>query len=97
LKKIPELGKKYVIMLRDIKIMEQINAYLQTQRTQEYIQEVRDFPEIQIVEKAIPEIKHIFPKRSIIAIIFFFLGIIISIFYGIVRASRQSSLLYIKK
>jgi hypothetical protein len=25
------------------------------------------------------------------------LGIIISIFYGIVRASRQSSLLYIKK
>ena len=91
LKKIPELGKKYVIMLRDIKIMEQINAYLQTQRTQEYIQEVRDFPEIQIVEKAIPESKHIFPKRSIIAIIFFFLGIILSVFYGIVKASRQST------
>lgn len=80
-----------MIMLRDIKIMEQINAYLQTQRTQEYIQEVRDFPEIQIVEKAIPEIKHIFPKRSIIAIIFFFLGIILSVFYGIIKASRQSS------
>ena len=97
LKKIPELGKKYVIMLRDIKIMEQINAYLQTQRTQEYIQEVRDFPEIQIVEKAIPEIKHIFPKRSIIAIIFFFLGIILSVFYGMIKVSRQSSFPSLKK
>lgn len=83
--KLPALSKTYVMMLRDIKIMEQINAYLQSQRTQEYIQEIRDVPAIQIIESGIPARKQTSPKRLIFAILSMFAGLILTFGYTIFK------------
>ena len=89
--KLPALSKSYITMIRDIKIMEQINAYLQSQRTQEYIQEIRDVPAIQIVEKAIPARKQSSPKRLIFSLLCFFAGAVLSSGFGIISTIRKNN------
>jgi uncharacterized protein involved in exopolysaccharide biosynthesis len=76
-------------MLRDIKIMEQINAYLQSQRTQEYIQEIRDVPAIQIIEAGIPPRKQISPKRLVFAFLTMCAGLVIAFGYSIFRTIQS--------
>ena len=83
--RLPALSKSYVMMLRDIKIMEQINAYLQSQRTQEYIQEIRDVPAIQIIESGVPARKQTSPKRLVFALLCMVAGLIISVGFSIFR------------
>ncbi len=87
--RLPALSKTYVTILRDIKIMEQINAYLQSQRTQEYIQEVRDVPAIQIIEAGIPSRKQISPKRLVFAFLTMCAGLVIAFGYSIFRSIQS--------
>jgi len=88
--RLPALSKTYVMMLRDIKIMEQINAYLQSQRTQEYIQEIRDVPAIQIIEAGVPARKQQSPKRLVFALLTMFAGLIMTFGYRIFQAIQHS-------
>ena len=88
--RLPALSKTYVMMLRDIKIMEQINAYLQSQRTQEYIQEIRDVPAIQIIEAGVPAQKQQSPKRLVFALLTMFAGLIMTFGYSIFQAIQHS-------
>ncbi len=88
--RLPALSKSYITMLRDIKIMEQINAYLQSQRTQEYIQEIRDVPAIQIIEAGIPARKQISPKRLVFAFLTMCTGLVIAFGYSIFRTIQTS-------
>lgn len=83
--RLPALSKTYVTMLRDIKIMEQINAYLQSQRTQEYIQEIRDVPAIQIIEAGIPARKQVSPKRLVFAFLTMCAVLVITFGFTIIR------------
>lgn len=87
--KLPALSKTYVTMLRDIKIMEQINAYLQSQRTQEYIQEIRDVPAIQVIESGIPARKQMSPKRLVFAFLTMCAGLVIAFGYSIFRSIQS--------
>lgn len=87
--KLPALSKTYVTMLRDIKIMEQINAYLQSQRTQEYIQEIRDVPAIQVIEAGIPARKQMSPKRLVFAFLTMCAGLVIAFGYSIFRSIQS--------
>ncbi len=87
--KLPALSKIYVNMLRDIKIMEQINAYLQSQRTQEYIQEIRDVPAIQVIEAGIPARKQTSPKRLVFAFLTMCAGLVIAFGYSIFRSLQS--------
>jgi len=87
--RLPALSKTYVTMLRDIKIMEQINAYLQSQRTQEYIQEIRDVPAIQIIEAGIPARKQISPKRLVFAFLTMCATLVIAFGYTIFRTIQS--------
>ena len=87
--KLPSLSKTYVTMLRDIKIMEQINAYLQSQRTQEYIQEIRDVPAIQVIEAGIPARKQMSPKRLVFAFLTMCAGLVIAFGYSIFRSIQS--------
>ena len=57
-----------------------MNAYLESQRMQEAIQEERDLPTIQVVDPAIPPTKRIAPARSLMVMI----GSIVSLFGSIV-------------
>lgn len=91
--RLPSLSKSYVTMLRDIKIMEQINAYLQSQRTQEYIQEIRDVPAIQVIEAGIPARKQYSPKRLVFAFLTMCAVLVISFGYGIFRTIQSRTLI----
>jgi tyrosine-protein kinase Etk/Wzc len=76
---LPEITKRYLNLLRDIKILEQVNAYLETQRMQEMIQEERDVPTIQVIDRAeVPTIKS-GPARVVIILITTFLAIVLSL------------------
>ncbi len=90
--KLPALSKSYVMMLRDIKIMEQINAYLQSQRTQEYIQEIRDVPAIQIIESGIPARKQSSPKRLVFALLSMIAGLVLSFGFTIFTSITSTKL-----
>jgi uncharacterized protein involved in exopolysaccharide biosynthesis len=61
---LPDLSMRYLNLVRDIKILEQVNAYLESQRMQEAIQEQRDVPTIQIVDPATPSSKRSAPSRT---------------------------------
>ena len=79
-------------MLRDIKIMEQINAYLQSQRTQEYIQEIRDVPAIQIIESGIPARKQSSPKRLVFALLSMIAGLMLAFGFTIFTSITSTKL-----
>lgn len=62
---IPALQKDYANMVRDLKALEQVYAYLQTQYFQERVQEERDTPTVQVLdEPQVPE-RRTAPKRTL--------------------------------
>lgn len=69
LDKFPALTRRYLNLQRDLKIAEQVNAYLQTQKLQESIQEARDVPVIQVLDKATIPLERDSPKRSVMVLL----------------------------
>ncbi|NQW29240.1 MAG: hypothetical protein HQ472_01845 [Ignavibacteria bacterium] len=72
LDQIPTLTKTYTNLIRDLKIHEQINAYLESQRMQELIQESKDIPTVITLDLAVAPLSQDSPARvtmSILAII----------------------------
>lgn len=75
-KDVPELGKKLANLLREVKIQNEVYLLLQQEFYKEKIQENRDVPTVQILDKAIPPLRKSSPKVVISTIsggIFFFL------------------------
>lgn len=70
----PKLFRKYVNLMRDKKIMEQVNLYLETQRYQEAIQEQSDVPTIEPLDKAIAPLKRESPSKRIVVIFALFMS-----------------------
>lgn len=63
LAKLPELARAYFNLKRDIKILEEINVFLETQRTQEALREQRDTPTVTVLDEAIVPDKRVAPRR----------------------------------
>jgi capsule polysaccharide export protein KpsE/RkpR len=84
---VPHLGRKYLNLMRDMKIQEQINAYLESQRMQEAIQEARDVPVIQVLDKAIKPRQRTTPKRSLMIVLTFGLSLVFSVLWVGVSAA----------
>jgi len=80
--KIPTLARSYTNLFRDKKILEQIILYLETQRHQEAIQESRDVPVVEPLDKAyIPEKSSSPNKKLMIALSLFFSFIFANVYY----------------
>ena len=72
--KVPELQKQYATMARDLKVLEQVESYLQSQYYQERMQEERDMPIVQVLDNApVPE-QRSNPRRRIMAIAAFLIS-----------------------
>lgn len=69
LSKLPALTRTYANLLRDIKIKEQINAYLESQRMQESIQEAKDIPTVVELDAAVVPEKRTSPSRVLMVLI----------------------------
>lgn len=81
LEKVPALTRRYLNLQRDLKIAEQVNAYLQTQKLQESIQEERDVPIIQALDKASAPLERESPQRLIMIIVAFFISAGVSVLW----------------
>lgn len=65
LNNIPHLSRQYLNFVRDIKILEQINAFLETQRAQEAIQEERDIPTLHVLDYAVVPERKSAPNKTL--------------------------------
>ncbi len=64
LSKMPDMFKEYSSIIREKKILEQVNAYLESQKYQEAIQEQSDMPAIEALDKAYVPHKRKSPSRT---------------------------------
>lgn len=76
--RIPAVGTEYVRKLRDFKYNESLYEILLKQYELARLDEAKDAPIIQIIEKATPPEKKVKPKRSQMVVIAMFMGIFIS-------------------
>ena len=67
---IPLLTKEYGNLLRDLKIKEQINAFLETQRMEQVIQEAKDIPTVVVMDNAIPPRVKTSPRLMVLFSVF---------------------------
>lgn len=61
-KEVPELGKQLASLLREVKIQNEVYMLLQQQYYKEKIQENRDLPTVDVLDKAIPPLKPDSPR-----------------------------------
>lgn len=76
----PELALEYARLMREVKIQEILFELLTQQYEQARINEARDTPTIQVLDKASPPTKKYRPKRAIIVIIASITSIFFSVF-----------------
>jgi len=81
LNNVPKLMRIYRDLFRDKKTLEKVILYLETQRHQEAIQEKKDVPLVEILDKANKPEKRASPQRKLMLILAFILSSLISIFY----------------
>ena len=80
--KIPGLGLKYARLLREFKIQETLFELLTQQYEMSRIQEAKDSPTVQVLDRALVPEKRSKPKRKRIVILSVFLSAFLSIFLG---------------
>lgn len=97
LENVPNLIREYQNLMRDQKILEQIKLYLETQRYQEAIQEESDVPTVEALDYAQVPKYRIAPKRKVMFIFAFFLSLIGSSVFVIIRSIYQGHLQMKKK
>ena len=59
---VPELGKQLATLLREVKIQNQVYTMLQQEYYKEKIQENKDLPTVEVLDKAIPPLKASSPR-----------------------------------
>jgi len=85
LKSVPELSRKFAGYTREIKLLEQVSAYLRQQLEQERINEQRDLPSLQVLDHALPASRKSSPRRLMMLILGGIVGFAISMLYVIIR------------
>ena len=82
---LPDLGLQYIRLYREVVLQETIMEFLLPQYEQAKIQEVKDTPSLQVLDKAVTPIRKHRPKRAIIVVFFSFLSLILSSAYVITK------------
>jgi uncharacterized protein involved in exopolysaccharide biosynthesis len=96
LKQVPKLIREYRDLVRDQKILEQVNLYLETQNYQEAIQEASDITTIEPLDLAIIPITNSSPNRKMMMIMGLFIGLTLSLVIVTIRAFVKGKV-YFKK
>jgi capsule polysaccharide export protein KpsE/RkpR len=82
---IPDISLQYSQILLNSKIQQRIYEYLYPQYEQAKIEEVKDLPTIEVIDKAVPAGKRSKPKRARFCIVAFMLGVFISSLIVIIK------------
>lgn len=86
---IPSLTKQYVNLLRSQKILEQITVYLETQRLQEFIQEEKDVPSVQVLDGVYGAPEKISPKPFVMTFLAFVVSTTLAIAWVIIGVLKK--------
>jgi tyrosine-protein kinase Etk/Wzc len=80
LKNAPALSRELAEYLREVKVLEQVTAYLRQELEQEKISEQRDLPSLQVLDPAQPPTDRSSPSRTLYA----GLGLLIGLSFGFI-------------
>ena len=104
LKKAPELAIQYAYLYRDVKVYESIYAFILQMYEQARFQEANNSPTVSVLEQAKVPQKRTRPKRAVICMLGFFIGLIvlsawvlISHWLGLQRARRSDVYVKLRK
>jgi uncharacterized protein involved in exopolysaccharide biosynthesis len=75
----PDIGMELGRRIRDVRIHQEVYALLVQQLEQAKIMEAKDTPKIQFLERAKPPYKKSWPKRSLLTVFGFIVGLFTSI------------------
>ena len=78
--KIPDLGLKYARFLREFKIQETLFELLTQQYEMASIQEAKDSPTVQVLDRALVPVKRSKPQRRLIVVLSVLLSVFLSVF-----------------
>jgi len=94
---VPELGLQYARLLSEIKLLSTILEFLLPEYEQAKIQEARDTPTVQFLDRGVTPEEKYKPKRSLIVIACTLLGGFLSVVYVTFRYSAEVKKIYIEK
>lgn len=104
LKKAPELAIQYAYLFRDVKVYETIYAFILQMYEQARFQEANNSPTVSVLEHAQVPQKRTRPKRAVICMLGFFIGLIalstwvlIAHWFGLQRARRTDVYVKLRK
>ncbi len=82
---IPDISLEYAELIAKLEIQKKIYEYLFPQYEQAKIEEVKDLPTIEIIDKAVPAGKRSKPKRAKFCILSFFISLFLSSFFILIK------------
>ncbi|MBL0174503.1 MAG: hypothetical protein IPP94_04405 [Ignavibacteria bacterium] len=85
--KLPKIARDLSLLVRRVKTLEEVNAYLNKQFYKERVQEARELPTVQVLDEAVPAYKKTAPKRAQWMLTGFVFGLLGAILYVIGRDS----------
>lgn len=92
LSKVPDLARRFADLYRDREIIEKVLLYLETQRHQEFIQEEKDTPIIEILDYAYKPLKKSAPQRSLMLVLGTIIFSVFTCVFVVYRAYKKGSL-----
>ena len=94
---VPRLIRIYQTLMRQKKILEQVNLYLATQKYQEAIQEASDVPIVEPLDLAQVPQNRISPKRKVMLILSLFLSFSLGAVYILIEGIYRGNLIVKKQ
>lgn len=79
LNEVPDLGLKYIRHYREVSLQQKILEFLLPQYEQAKIQEAKDTPTVQVLDKAVTPVKRKKPKRTIMVLLAGLLSMVFSV------------------
>jgi len=80
--KIPDLGLQYARLVREVTLQEKLLEFLLPQYEQAKIQEARDTPTVQVLDKAVKPLKRSKPKRMIFVLLWGTISLILGVIFA---------------
>jgi tyrosine-protein kinase Etk/Wzc len=90
LTKAPELTRKLAKLMREVKLLETISAFLRQQLEQDKLNEQKSVPTFNVLDSAVIPLRKSSPKRSVMLLLGIAAGIVLSGIYISVRSFQDS-------
>lgn len=97
LTKAPELARNLAKLMREVKLLETISAFLRQQLEQDKLNEQKSVPTFNVLDSAVLPFKKSSPKRAIMLILGIISGVVLSGIYIFIHSYKQSTRLHPEK